>query len=75
MDAVGKALKAVAEQACLPVEVLINCAGTSVPGTFDGLDPAAFEKMMRVNYFGSVRLNSNPTRDHRTLTSNGSGFH
>jgi 3-dehydrosphinganine reductase len=34
--------------------VLINCAGTSVPGLFEDLDAEVFEKMMRVNYFGSV---------------------
>jgi len=37
-----------------PVDVLINCAGTSVPGAFEELDPGTFEAMMRVNYLGSV---------------------
>lgn len=37
-----------------PVDVLINCAGMSVPGTFEDVDIAVFEHLMRVNYLGSV---------------------
>lgn len=70
METVGNAMKAVVEQASQPVEVLINCAGTSIPGTFDDLDPDTFEKMMRINYFGSVF----PTRAVvPAMKSNGSG--
>lgn len=36
------------------VDVLVNCAGTSIAGAFDELDADAFERMMSVNYFGSV---------------------
>jgi short-subunit dehydrogenase len=35
-------------------QVLINCAGTSIAGAFEELPIEAFEKMMRVNYLGSV---------------------
>lgn len=34
--------------------MLINCAGTSIAGAFEKLPIEAFEKMMRVNYLGSV---------------------
>ena len=37
-----------------PVDVLLNCAGTSVAGAFDDLDASEFERMMRVNLLGSV---------------------
>jgi 3-dehydrosphinganine reductase len=35
-------------------QVLINCAGTSVAGAFEELPVEAFERMMVVNYLGSV---------------------
>mmetsp|Transcript_41517 Transcript_41517/g.93625 ORF Transcript_41517/g.93625 Transcript_41517/m.93625 type:complete len:355 (-) Transcript_41517:229-1293(-) len=50
-------VKAAMEAACSesgPVDVLVNCAGTSVPGRFEDLDASVFEQMMRVNYLGSV---------------------
>lgn len=37
-----------------PVDVLINCAGTSVAGEFDVLPEEEFEHMLRVNVLGSV---------------------
>lgn len=37
-----------------PVDVLVNCAGMSMPGVFEDLDVDIFEKQMRVNYLGSV---------------------
>ena len=44
--------------AVLPSEhkasMLINNAGVTLPGTFLELDPAEFERQMRINYFGSV---------------------
>ena len=36
------------------VQVLINCAGTSVSGAFDEVVEEAFEDMYRVNVLGSV---------------------
>jgi len=37
------------------VDVLVNCAGTSVAGAFDAADGGdAFERMLRVNVLGSV---------------------
>lgn len=37
------------------VDVLVNCAGTSMAGAFDAADGgAAFERMLRVNVLGSV---------------------
>jgi 3-dehydrosphinganine reductase len=54
LPAVQVAFAAAVRAAGQEVDVLVNCAGNSVPGAFDALDPAAFEAMMRVNYFGSV---------------------
>lgn len=51
---IEKAFEQLVKDATKPVDVLVNCAGTSIPGVFDELDPGAFEQMMRVNYFGSV---------------------
>lgn len=36
------------------VDVLINCAGTSICGCFEDIPPAQFEEMMRLNFMGSV---------------------
>lgn len=36
------------------VEIIVNCAGTSVAGTFESLDPKEFEKMYRINVLGSI---------------------
>ena len=33
---------------------MVNCAGTSLSGNFEETDPAAFERLMRINYLGSV---------------------
>lgn len=51
----GSSLKAV-EDALAPsikkfgdVDVLVNCAGTSVAGAFDELDVGEFERMLKVN--------------------------
>jgi 3-dehydrosphinganine reductase len=37
-----------------PVDVLVNCAGTSIAGAFDELHTQDFERMLRVNVLGSV---------------------
>eukprot|EP00656_Telonema_subtile_P029707 TRINITY_DN32792_c0_g1_i1.p1 TRINITY_DN32792_c0_g1~~TRINITY_DN32792_c0_g1_i1.p1 ORF type:complete len:293 (+),score=67.97 TRINITY_DN32792_c0_g1_i1:119-997(+) len=37
-----------------PIDVLIACAGISVPGYFAEQDPSVFEQQMTVNYLGSV---------------------
>lgn len=36
------------------VDVLVNCAGVSIAGEFDLLDPNEFERMLRTNVLGSV---------------------
>ena len=54
IEAVQKGIDAAVEKAEKPIDVLVNCAGKSEPGTFDELDNGAFKKMMDVNYFGSV---------------------
>jgi len=54
LAAVEAAFLGAVQAAGQEVDVLVNCAGNSIPGTFEELDPAAFESMMRVNYFGSV---------------------
>lgn len=38
------------------VDILINCAGTSVARTFEETPPKVFEDMIRVNYMGAVNL-------------------
>ncbi|XP_077666864.1 3-ketodihydrosphingosine reductase isoform X2 [Eretmochelys imbricata] len=37
-----------------PVDMLINCAGTSVTGKYEDLEVSCFERLMAVNYLGSV---------------------
>uniref|UniRef100_A0A8D0L5G0 3-dehydrosphinganine reductase n=1 Tax=Sphenodon punctatus TaxID=8508 RepID=A0A8D0L5G0_SPHPU len=37
-----------------PVDMLVNCAGTSVTGKFEDLEMNTFERLMAVNYLGSV---------------------
>uniref|UniRef100_A0ACB8FCE9 Uncharacterized protein n=1 Tax=Sphaerodactylus townsendi TaxID=933632 RepID=A0ACB8FCE9_9SAUR len=37
-----------------PVDMLVNCAGTSVTGKFEELGISNFEELMSVNYLGSV---------------------
>ncbi|XP_006141897.1 3-ketodihydrosphingosine reductase isoform X2 [Tupaia chinensis] len=37
-----------------PVDMLVNCAGMSVPGKFEELEVSTFEKLMSINYLGSV---------------------
>mmetsp|Transcript_64155 Transcript_64155/g.126253 ORF Transcript_64155/g.126253 Transcript_64155/m.126253 type:complete len:339 (-) Transcript_64155:104-1120(-) len=56
----GSSLEAV-QKALIPciksfgdVDVLINCAGTSVAGAFDTLDVSEFDRMLKVNVLGSV---------------------
>jgi 3-dehydrosphinganine reductase len=39
------------------VDVLVNCAGTSVAGAFDTLDPKEFERMLRVMQVDMVVFN------------------
>ncbi len=36
------------------VDVLVNCAGTSIAGSFEDLDASQFENMLRTNVLGSV---------------------
>ena len=36
------------------VDILVNCAGYSVPGEFENLDADVFEKMMNANYLSAV---------------------
>nr|CAG4643703.1 EOG090X00M6 [Lepidurus arcticus] len=38
-----------------PVHMLVNCAGTSIPGRFDELPVDDFKYMMNVNYLGAVQ--------------------
>ncbi|XP_048662538.1 3-ketodihydrosphingosine reductase [Marmota marmota marmota] len=37
-----------------PVDMLVNCAGLSLSGKFEDLEVSTFEKLMSVNYLGSV---------------------
>ncbi|XP_028831989.1 3-dehydrosphinganine reductase isoform X2 [Denticeps clupeoides] len=37
-----------------PVDMLVNCAGTSVSGKFEEVDVERFRSLMEVNYLGSV---------------------
>lgn len=37
-----------------PVDILINCAGTSIAAEFSDLPAEAFERMLRINVLGSV---------------------
>ncbi|KAH0617977.1 hypothetical protein JD844_016803 [Phrynosoma platyrhinos] len=50
---VAKVLKQ-AQEKLGPVDMLVNCAGTSVNGKFEDLDASRFEQLMAVNYLGSV---------------------
>jgi 3-dehydrosphinganine reductase len=36
------------------VDVLLNCAGTSIAGEFNLLDPGDFERMMKINVLGTI---------------------
>ncbi|XP_070605193.1 3-ketodihydrosphingosine reductase [Erythrolamprus reginae] len=37
-----------------PVDMLVNCAGTSMTGKFEEIDTSTFEQLMAINYLGSV---------------------
>lgn len=37
-----------------PIEVLVNCAGTSIAGAFEDLSTTDFENMLKINVLGSV---------------------
>ncbi|XP_058133841.1 3-ketodihydrosphingosine reductase isoform X1 [Dasypus novemcinctus] len=37
-----------------PVDMLVNCAGMSIPGKFEDLEVSSFERLMSINYLGSV---------------------
>ncbi|KAJ6654705.1 hypothetical protein lerEdw1_006666 [Lerista edwardsae] len=50
---VAKVLKQ-AQEKLGPVDMLVNCAGTSVNGRFEELDTRKFEQLMAVNYLGTV---------------------
>lgn len=36
------------------VDVIVNCAGTSIAAEFDETDPVEFERMLRINVLGSI---------------------
>lgn len=38
------------------LDIVINCAGLSMRGYFDGSDLAAMERVMRVNFFGTLYM-------------------
>ena len=50
---VEKAIKKAVEQQG-PVDVLVNSAGTATAAPFDETQPEEFERLMRINYLGSV---------------------
>nr|XP_005910252.1 PREDICTED: 3-ketodihydrosphingosine reductase [Bos mutus] len=37
-----------------PVDMLVNCAGMSLSGKFEDLEVSTFERLMSINYLGSV---------------------
>ncbi|KAG9479436.1 hypothetical protein GDO78_012880 [Eleutherodactylus coqui] len=37
-----------------PVDMLVNCAGTSIAGNFEEIEIDRFQRLMEVNYLGSV---------------------
>lgn len=39
-----------------PIYMLINCAGTSISARFDDTNLDDFQRMMDINYFGSVKV-------------------
>jgi len=39
-----------------PVDILVNCAGFALCGTFNDTEPEDFKLMMDTNYFGSVNM-------------------
>ncbi|KAL3860076.1 hypothetical protein ACJMK2_010244 [Sinanodonta woodiana] len=43
-----------AESQLGPISILVNCAGTSISGTFEDLPVEKFQQMMQINYLGSV---------------------
>ena len=52
------------------VDLLINCAGTSIAGSFDALPSDEFERMLKINVLGSIY----PTRAVLSgMKSNGKG--
>lgn len=38
-----------------PVDILVNCAGTSVSGRFEDISLRDFQRLLEVNYLGSVQ--------------------
>ncbi|XP_034980865.1 3-ketodihydrosphingosine reductase [Zootoca vivipara] len=50
---VERALKQ-AQEKLGPVDMLVNCAGTSINGKFEDIDISKFEQLMAINYLGSV---------------------
>ncbi|XP_026531154.1 3-ketodihydrosphingosine reductase [Notechis scutatus] len=50
---VEKSLKQ-AQERLGPVDMLVNCAGTSITGRFEEIDICRFEQLMAINYLGSV---------------------
>jgi 3-dehydrosphinganine reductase len=53
IDAVISALSHVVDDVG-DVDVLVNCAGTSVAADFDETQPMDFERMLRINVLGSI---------------------
>ncbi|KAK3764199.1 hypothetical protein RRG08_044126 [Elysia crispata] len=43
-----------AESTFGPIQFLINCAGTSIPGRFEDLPISTFQKMLDINYMSAV---------------------
>ena len=39
-----------------PVFMLINCAGTAIAAKFEDTSPEEFQRMIDVNYLGSVKV-------------------
>lgn len=57
-DSVDKRMRYISQNLD-PIDILINCAGTSIPETMEQTSVSTFEKMMNVNYFGSVYTTKN----------------
>ncbi len=45
-----------AEETNGPIDVLVHCAGTALPGRFLEVDPGEFEAQMRLNHLGTVHV-------------------
>ena len=52
-----------------PIDVLINCAGTSTSATFEDTPIAEFHRLMEINYFGSVNTTKAVVTDMKARKS------